>query len=702
MMAFNLLLSLIATVFCGALAAFVLLKERRSFIHQAFAFGMIAFAAEALFNGLSFRTSFSSEVAYWQRWRLLAAAIVPVGWMLFSLCFGRASYKEFISKWRWYLLTILIIPILLAFISGDSLLKRGPSFETISYWSISIDWPGYLFYLFSLISAVLIIMNLERTLRNSSGSIRWQIKFMVLGLGGIFAVRIYTNSQVLLFRSIEMSFEVINLGMLLLGGLLILLSLFRLRLLNANIYLSHSFIYNSITVIIIGIYLVLIGILSKVAGYLNISHIFLIETLLIFLSLVGVTIILLSGKLRERIKRYVTLHFRRPKYDYRRVWTSFTHRTASIIGVQEVCLAVTKMVSDTFGVPCVAIWLSDESRENLILGGSTVFSEGEITGPMMDRKAKAALIKAMRDQEGIIDFEKSEKDWAKDLKTSHFPFFRDARIRYVVSLLSGNEFVGIMTLNEKLTQEEFSLEDFDLLKTIADQSAGSIFSIQISQQLGKAKEMEAFQTMSTFFVHDLKNLASKLSLTMQNLPVHFDNPEFRKEAFRAISDSIAKIDSMCGGLSLLRQKIILQPVETDLNALVTATLSTINGCKTSIRQDLKPLSRILMDPEQIQKVITNLILNANEALTNGGEIRVVTEQINSWIVLSVSDNGCGMSKDFMEKSLFRPFKTTKKQGMGIGLFHSKMIVESHQGGIQVESEEGKGSTFRVFLPLAGK
>jgi signal transduction histidine kinase len=134
---------------------------------------------------------------------------------------------------------------------------------------------------------------------------------------------------------------------------------------------------------------------------------------------------------------------------------------------------------------------------------------------------------------------------------------------------------------------------------------------------------------------------------------------------------------------------------------VTATLDTINGCKASIRQEFKPLPPLFVDPEQIQKVITNLILNANEALANGGEIRVTTEQREGWIVLSVNDNGCGMSKEFIEKSLFHPFKTTKKQGMGIGLFHSKMIVEAHKGRIEVESEEGKGSTFKVMLPLKG-
>jgi len=118
-----------------------------------------------------------------------------------------------------------------------------------------------------------------------------------------------------------------------------------------------------------------------------------------------------------------------------------------------------------------------------------------------------------------------------------------------------------------------------------------------------------------------------------------------------------------------------------------------------LRTDFQPLPCLTLDVEQIQKVMTNLILNANEAVGNVGEIRITTEQRNGWAIFSVTDTGCGMSKEFVERSLFRPFKTTKKQGIGIGLYQSKMIVEAHQGRIEVETEEGKGSTFRVMLPL---
>ena len=74
-----------------------------------------------------------------------------------------------------------------------------------------------------------------------------------------------------------------------------------------------------------------------------------------------------------------------------------------------------------------------------------------------------------------------------------------------------------------------------------------------------AKELEAFQTMSTFFVHDLKNAASTLSLTLQNLPVHFDDPEFREDALRGIANTVSRINLHIRRLSVLRNKLELKP-----------------------------------------------------------------------------------------------------------------------------------------------
>lgn len=317
-------------------------------------------------------------------------------------------------------------------------------------------------------------------------------------------------------------------------------------------------------------------------------------------------------------------------------------------------------------------------------------------------KEIAFLMLTMRDRTMPVDLDRSE--WAHPQRDESVLRYRSTNlIRYCVSLFAGMEFLGVITLNDRMTGEPLSIEDFDLLKSIADQSAGILQNRRLFERLGQAKEMEAFQTLSAFFVHDLKNLASTLSLTLQNFPVHYDNPEFREDALRVMSQSVERINSMCARLSMVNQKLELNRTEGDINRLVSETLAgLIQTFKSPPVCELQGVPGVSMDPEQMKKVLTNLVLNASEAIENGGEIRIETCEDNGCVVLSVSDTGCGMSREFVSRSLFHPFKSTKKRGLGIGLYHSKMIVEAHQGRIEVESREGKGSTFRVVMPAGRK
>jgi len=201
-------------------------------------------------------------------------------------------------------------------------------------------------------------------------------------------------------------------------------------------------------------------------------------------------------------------------------------------------------------------------------------------------------------------------------------------------------------------------------------------------------------------MHDLKNLASKLSLVTQNLPIHLDNPEFRTDALRTISQSVSKINALSSRLSLLSQKLDMVFKDTDLNDLVSTTVGELKALiDASIEQHMDEIPPLAIDREHIHKVLENLLMNANDASGQGGHLRVATGFSNNWAEIIVSDDGHGMSKEFMDKSLFRPFQTTKKQGMGIGLYHCKTIVEGHGGRIEVESKEGAGTTFRVLLPV---
>jgi signal transduction histidine kinase len=99
--------------------------------------------------------------------------------------------------------------------------------------------------------------------------------------------------------------------------------------------------------------------------------------------------------------------------------------------------------------------------------------------------------------------------------------------------------------------------------------------------------------------------------------------------------------------------------------------------------------------------VQNLVSNAAQSITGNGTVTLTTSRRDGCVVLSVTDTGCGMSEEFVRKSLFSPFRTTKKGGWGIGLYQAKGIVEAHGGTIEVSSAEGTGTTFRVSLPVAG-
>jgi signal transduction histidine kinase len=141
-------------------------------------------------------------------------------------------------------------------------------------------------------------------------------------------------------------------------------------------------------------------------------------------------------------------------------------------------------------------------------------------------------------------------------------------------------------------------------------------------------------------------------------------------------------------------------VPADLNELTEDALSEIqNVVKSRIIKDFQKQPLIRVDPSQIKKVITNLILNAEEATAGSGMIHLATSIEGERVTLAVSDNGCGMPADFIESRLFKPFATTKANGFGIGLYQAKSILEAHGGKIQVQSQLGQGSTFKIYVPI---
>jgi putative PEP-CTERM system histidine kinase len=694
-------LSYLAALFAIGTALLVLFRDPHSFVHWTFAGGMAILSAQAALTGLGFQDISYVEVIPWQRYQLIPYALSLGVWLVFSLSFGRANYREFLAQWKWVILASFALPLIPVTLFWEEVYVGSPIFgETSLLLFFRVGWAGYTLRLIYLIGAVLILMNLERTLRYSIGHSRWQVKFMILGVGSIFGARIYTDSQVILFSMLEVSMESINMGALLVANLLFAYSLRRAKLLKFDFYLSHTVLYNSVTVFLVGVYFISVGVVTRVVFHLQGTQNPALTTFIVFGAILGLALFLLSDRLRLQRKRFISRHFQRPRYDYLNVWAQFTERTASLTSIKALCTNIVRMISETLETLSVSIWLVDEQEETLYLGGSTALSAHKGENLKITGINAKTIIQAMEHQTQPVNVRESTDTWAEDLGAMLGETLKEARIDLCIPLSTAGRMVGILTVGDKVSHEAYPFEDLELLKMVADQAAANLLTLRLGERLQQAKEMEAFQSMSAFFMHDLKNLASRLSLVTQNLPIHFHNPEFRSDALKTISQSLDKINGMCSRLSLLSQKLELHPQQVDLNELLKTTVKGLDGLlKAEPVLDLQPLPKAHLDPEQVQKVLINLILNANEAIQNGGGIRIASKVEGRLLFLSISDDGCGMAKEFIERRLFRPFQTTKKQGMGIGLFHSKKIIEAHHGRIEVESEEGKGSTFKLFLPM---
>ncbi|MBL4574811.1 MAG: PEP-CTERM system histidine kinase PrsK [Opitutaceae bacterium] len=588
------------------------------------------------------------------------------------------------------------MPLLIALFFRNDLVVLAFDVSPREEWTIFLGWSGYITHLFLLLGAVVVLMNLERTFRAAVGTMRWRIKFMLLGVGVLFAVRLYTSSQALLSYRVDPFIDIIGSGALLIASLLIIRSLFRVGHFELEVYPSQEVLRNSLTVLLVGVYLLIVGVFSKMVTFWGGDVTFPLKALVIMVSLVLLVVLLQSDRFRLQLRHFVGRHLKRPLYDYRKVWLKFSEETSSQLERIELCRSLIRLLADVFQALTVTIWLIGRNEETMTLEGSTSLTDSR----SIDSDLSSELVRYFLEHPDPIDLDASKEKWAISLRAANPRQFPDGGNRICIPLIGRGTFLGLIVLGDRIGGEAFSVQGFDTLKCAGSHAASSLLNIQLVQKNLQLKELEAFQTMGAFFVHDLKNAASTLNLMLQNLPSHWDDPEFREDALRGISQTGEKINHMITRLSLVREELKIQVVETDFNEVIQQVLSGWEKRDgVVIKTKLDSLPKVFIDAEQILKVVINLVLNATEALSDGGEIRIETRLHDKWVVLTVKDNGCGISKEFLNNSLFRPFKTTKKNGLGIGMFQSKMIVEAHGGRMMVESEPELGTTFQVRLPV---
>ncbi len=224
--------------------------------------------------------------------------------------------------------------------------------------------------------------------------------------------------------------------------------------------------------------------------------------------------------------------------------------------------------------------------------------------------------------------------------------------------------------------------------------------------MGKMKQSERLSVLGEFsagIAHEIKNPLASIKNFTQLLPSEYGDPNFRKEFIEFVPREVNRINRIVNGLLDYARPRKLELLKANIPELVDETISSLNANfdehHITIKKNYNQIPPIEIDPEQIRQVLLNLILNAVEAMPNGGTIKISIQEIErEEVEIEVSDSGCGISDEKL-KEIFNPFVTTKEGGTGLGLSIIQRIVNEHGGRIEVESKKNRGTQFKLFLPI---
>ena len=676
------------------LAVVSLVRRRPTAAGWLFAAGMLALGLDSIFTGLSLRAARSGDVLAWLTPVFVAKSVAPVVWLAFALIYSRSNYTEFLARWRPVLAVLGVFPLV---VMATVMVQQSSGISTDLWW-LRPGLPTMAVNVIYLTALVLILVNLEQTFRATVGTMRWQIKLVIVALAVVFGVRLYVRTQAILFSAPDVAFWSAESSALLIGCVLLAVAYARTGLAEIDVYPSLAVLRSSLTIVVVGAYLLVVGVLAQVVARFGGAELFQFQTVVVILGIAGLAVLLLSDRARQRLHALSVRHFSKAQHDSVRIWTLFSRRLGAVADQRGVCAAAAKLVSETFDVLSVTVWLEEDGKDRLMVAASTARSIIDGDGAEAD-DSSSSVIAGLQTLRAAMDLDHAREPWAEAFRGLNPTTFPAGGSRICVPLRAGERVVGALVLADRVNAAVYSVEELELLQCIGDHITSILMNLRLANEVARSRELDAFRLMSAFFVHDLKNAAASLNLTLKNLPVHFDDPAFRQDALRTIGNTAQRIDDMIARLSALRQAPEAARIDEDLNQLVDDALDKVSDwAEITLTKELKPLPRIVADRDQIQSVVTNLVLNARDAVGRDGTIHVRTHSQGTRVLLSVMDNGCGMSDTFVRQSLFRPFQSTKKKGLGIGLFQCRAIVQAHGGGIHVESEVGKGTTFLVSLP----
>lgn len=651
---------------------------------------LAAVAASALWEGASLAYALAPSEAWWFAARLADAARVGA-WIAFLLALftepraaasAAVPTKRAAPLWIGALAAVLIVASLVA-----------PQPEPVSAASTALPGAGARFG-FALLLAlpILGLLVIEQLLRGTSKEERWNMKPLYLGLGGAFAFDLFLYADALLFVRMDPEIWAARGVVMAFAIPFVMVAAARSRDWSLNMHVSRDVVFHSTALLISGVYLLAVAAAGYWVRFFGGTWGTTVQIAFLFAAVLLLGVVLSSGSLRARLRVFISKHFFSYRYNYREEWlkvTGLLSAAESEASLNERCIrALADLVESTAG----SLFLKRDG-EGYAEAARWNTSEVATVEP-----ADSDFVRFLARTGWVLNLAEHRAGQARyeEIRMPEW-LARIARAWLVVPLFTGDELIGFAVLAEPRAPIDVNWEVHDLLKTAARQAASYIGQVRAAEALLEAQKFAAFNRMSAFVVHDLKNLVAQLSLLLKNAERHGDDPEFRKDMLGTVEHVVGRMNQL-----LLQLRAGTTPVEAPRPVALTALVERIGKLRASKQPELvveaaQPV-QALGHEDRLERVIGHLVQNALEATPPDGQVALRVFEEGEYAVVEVADTGAGMSSEFVRERLFKPFQSTKPTGMGIGAYESSQYVGELGGRILVDSRPDAGTRVKVYLP----
>ena len=630
-------------------------------------------------GGANIAAALQIYIGFSLQWAMLADVIKIATFSVLILSFNieKGSIQEILKN--------RIIVKYLLFWFGSSIVCWGTSYTLgFSY--------EYLFLLFVLLNLTSLVL-LEQIYRGGNVEAKRSITPLVIALGSVAVFDFVLYAQATMVGGIEFDFWYIRGYLSALAVPLLLISIRRFKEGAVRIFVSRNVVFYSSMLMIAGLYLLLMAVAGYLINYLGGEWGQLVSFGFFILGSIVLAVLLITETIRRQVKVFISKHFFANKYEYREEWLELIGQieTASAENYCQISLQIMmSKVGATGGVILKA-------------NGNNRFTVKHSDGIELDESFDKDLMLIehfTKNQGWIIDINEYIEDSLLYPGLYIEPkMWHTVGVNILVPIFIGKNFYGFFILSNSDEENKLNWEDRDLLFAIAKQLGNFISLNEANDKLAESKQFDAFNQMSAFLVHDLKNVQAQLALITSNAIQHRDNKEFVDDVFETVESATERLAKV---LAQLSNKHAAQSTSksVDLADIIERVAAQRNVVQPQVVIKNKDECLTIIDYERFFSVINHLIQNAQEATSDTGWVEIVLEKQQDHINIVVSDNGCGMSESFIKSRLFKPFDTTKgNAGMGIGVFEAKQFFESIAGSLTVESAEGQGTKMIICLPV---